>query len=70
MPGHFRQPPHRRTNVGHLPKIPPEHHRFQGVDGIDMDIPTLTEAHLVTNILANPYGSSCNSSSTPSGLFS
>lgn len=29
-----------------------EHHRFQGVDGIDMDIPTLTEAHLVTNILA------------------
>ncbi|KAG7619599.1 Fatty acid desaturase domain [Arabidopsis suecica] len=29
-----------------------EHHRFQGVDGIDMDVPTYTEAHLVTNIFA------------------
>lgn len=29
-----------------------EHHRFQGVDGIDMDVPTLTEARLVRNILA------------------
>ncbi|CAN1284143.1 Sphingolipid delta(4)-desaturase DES1-like [Linum perenne] len=27
-----------------------EHHRFQGVDGIDMDIPSQAEAHLVTNI--------------------
>ncbi|KAL9234064.1 hypothetical protein vseg_008979 [Gypsophila vaccaria] len=26
-----------------------EHHRYQGVDGIDMDIPTKTEAYLVTN---------------------
>ncbi|KAH6773705.1 fatty acid desaturase family protein [Perilla frutescens var. hirtella] len=26
-----------------------EHHRYQGVDGIDMDIPSLTEAYLVTN---------------------
>ncbi|CAI9756487.1 unnamed protein product [Fraxinus pennsylvanica] len=29
-----------------------EHHRFQGVDGVDMDIPTLTEAHLVKNIVS------------------
>lgn len=29
-----------------------EHHRFQGIDGIDMDIPTLTEAHTVTNVVA------------------
>ncbi|KAL1834185.1 hypothetical protein DCAR_0104357 [Daucus carota subsp. sativus] len=29
-----------------------EHHRFQGVDGVDMDIPTLTEAHIVTNVIA------------------
>ncbi|KAK9089317.1 hypothetical protein Scep_028399 [Stephania cephalantha] len=29
-----------------------EHHRFQGVDGIDMDIPSHTEGHVVTNILA------------------
>ncbi|XP_039125408.1 sphingolipid delta(4)-desaturase DES1-like [Dioscorea cayenensis subsp. rotundata] len=28
-----------------------EHHRFQGVDGIDMDIPTLAEAHTVTNAI-------------------
>ncbi|KAH0858463.1 hypothetical protein HID58_086724, partial [Brassica napus] len=27
-----------------------EHHRFQGVDGVDMHVPTYTEAHLVTNI--------------------
>ncbi|XXG85726.1 hypothetical protein AAC387_Pa11g0758 [Persea americana] len=26
-----------------------EHHRFQGVDGIDMDIPSHTEGHVVTN---------------------
>jgi len=29
-----------------------EHHRFQGVDGIDMDVPSNTEAHLVTNAVA------------------
>lgn len=29
-----------------------EHHRFQGVDGVDMDIPTLTEAQVVTNVIA------------------
>ncbi|KAL3325801.1 hypothetical protein AABB24_036831 [Solanum stoloniferum] len=29
-----------------------EHHRFQGVDGIDMDIPSQTEAHVVKNVLA------------------
>ncbi|XP_016485670.2 sphingolipid delta(4)-desaturase DES1-like isoform X1 [Nicotiana tabacum] len=29
-----------------------EHHRFQGVDGIDMDIPSLAEAHVVKNVLA------------------
>ncbi|XVE51318.1 hypothetical protein DITRI_Ditri02bG0030400 [Diplodiscus trichospermus] len=28
-----------------------EHHRFQGVDGIDMDVPSYTEAHLVTNVV-------------------
>ncbi|KAL6282301.1 hypothetical protein ACE6H2_013230 [Prunus campanulata] len=28
-----------------------EHHRFQGVDGIDMDIPSKVEAHLVTNVV-------------------
>lgn len=28
-----------------------EHHRFQGVDGIDMDIPSHTEGHVVTNII-------------------
>ncbi|CAF2042478.1 hypothetical protein BRARA_I02191 [Brassica rapa] len=28
-----------------------EHHRFQGVDGVDMDVPTYTEAHLVTNVI-------------------
>jgi sphingolipid delta-4 desaturase len=26
-----------------------EHHRYQGVDGIDMDIPSYTEAHVVSN---------------------
>ncbi|XP_075496319.1 sphingolipid delta(4)-desaturase DES1-like [Primulina tabacum] len=29
-----------------------EHHRFQGVDGIDMDIPSLTEANLVTDVVS------------------
>ncbi|WVY95027.1 hypothetical protein V8G54_034115 [Vigna mungo] len=29
-----------------------EHHRFQGVDGVDMDIPSLTEVHLVKNVVA------------------
>ncbi|KAI5448066.1 sphingolipid delta(4)-desaturase DES1-like [Lathyrus oleraceus] len=29
-----------------------EHHRFQGVDGVDMDVPSLTEARVVTNIFA------------------
>ncbi|XP_062161893.1 sphingolipid delta(4)-desaturase DES1-like [Alnus glutinosa] len=29
-----------------------EHHRFQGVDGIAMDVPSNTEAHLVTNAVA------------------
>ncbi|KAL5537807.1 hypothetical protein UlMin_044806 [Ulmus minor] len=29
-----------------------EHHRFQGVDGVDMDIPSQAEAHLVTNVVA------------------
>lgn len=29
-----------------------EHHRFQGVDGIDMDVPSHTEAHLVTNVVS------------------
>ncbi|KAF2303346.1 hypothetical protein GH714_016968 [Hevea brasiliensis] len=28
-----------------------EHHRFQGVDGIDMDIPSSVEGHLVTNVV-------------------
>ncbi|KAJ8773844.1 hypothetical protein K2173_008307 [Erythroxylum novogranatense] len=28
-----------------------EHHRFQGVDGIDMDIPSHAEAHLVKNAI-------------------
>ncbi|KAL9355507.1 hypothetical protein Peur_053477 [Populus x canadensis] len=27
-----------------------EHHRCQGVDGIDMDIPNHTETYLVTNV--------------------
>ncbi|GER36468.1 sphingolipid delta(4)-desaturase DES1 [Striga asiatica] len=27
-----------------------EHHRFQGVDGVDMDVPSLTETKLVKNI--------------------
>ncbi|CAA6655663.1 unnamed protein product [Spirodela intermedia] len=30
----------------------PSHHRFQGVDGIDMDIPTRTEGRLVANPIA------------------
>lgn len=29
-----------------------EHHRYQGVDGVDMDVPSLTEAKFVTNILS------------------
>nr|CAD1844411.1 unnamed protein product [Ananas comosus var. bracteatus] len=29
-----------------------EHHRFQGVDGIDMDIPSSAEARVVTNAIA------------------
>ncbi|KAI9120722.1 hypothetical protein K1719_007755 [Acacia pycnantha] len=29
-----------------------EHHRFQGVDGVDMDVPSLIEGRVVTNILA------------------
>uniref|UniRef100_A0A0E0K2V0 Sphingolipid delta(4)-desaturase DES1-like n=1 Tax=Oryza punctata TaxID=4537 RepID=A0A0E0K2V0_ORYPU len=29
-----------------------EHHRFQGVDGIDMDIPSQAEAHAVKNTLS------------------
>ena len=29
-----------------------EHHRFQGVDGIDMDIPSQTEAHVVKNTVS------------------
>ncbi|TVU36838.1 hypothetical protein EJB05_18788, partial [Eragrostis curvula] len=29
-----------------------EHHRFQGVDGIDMDIPSQAEAHVVKNTLS------------------
>ncbi|KAI3510387.1 hypothetical protein L1887_17339 [Cichorium endivia] len=29
-----------------------EHHRYQGVDGVDTDVPTLTEARLVKNIVA------------------
>lgn len=29
-----------------------EHHRFQGVDGIDMDIPSHTETYLVTNVVS------------------
>lgn len=29
-----------------------EHHRFQGVDGMDMDIPSLAEAHVVKNVIA------------------
>ncbi|PIA45564.1 hypothetical protein AQUCO_01600042v1 [Aquilegia coerulea] len=29
-----------------------EHHRYQGVDGIDVDIPSHTEAHLLTNAIA------------------
>lgn len=28
-----------------------EHHRYQGVDGIDSDIPTLMETRLVTNVI-------------------
>ncbi|KAL2244467.1 UNVERIFIED_CONTAM: Sphingolipid delta(4)-desaturase DES1-like protein [Sesamum indicum] len=28
-----------------------EHHRFQGVDGVDMDVPSLTEAKLVRNVI-------------------
>ncbi|KAK1289497.1 hypothetical protein QJS10_CPB18g01481 [Acorus calamus] len=28
-----------------------EHHRFQGVDGLDMDIPSQAEAHAVTNTI-------------------
>ena len=29
-----------------------EHHRYQGVEGFDMDIPSYTEGHLVTNTFA------------------
>ncbi|KAL6546618.1 hypothetical protein OROMI_022339 [Orobanche minor] len=29
-----------------------EHHRFQGVDGVDMDVPSLTEAKLVRNVVS------------------
>ena len=29
-----------------------EHHRFQGVDGVDMDIPSKVEAHVVRNVFA------------------
>ncbi|KAK4386606.1 Sphingolipid delta(4)-desaturase DES1-like [Sesamum angolense] len=29
-----------------------EHHRYQGVDGVDMDVPSLTEAKLVTNVVS------------------
>lgn len=29
-----------------------EHHRFQGVDGIDMDVPSCTEAQFVTNTIS------------------
>jgi sphingolipid delta-4 desaturase len=29
-----------------------EHHRCQGVDGIDMDIPSHTETYLVTNVVS------------------
>ncbi|KAE8719948.1 Sphingolipid delta(4)-desaturase DES1 [Hibiscus syriacus] len=29
-----------------------EHHRFQGVDGIDMDVPSYIEAHYVTNVVS------------------
>ncbi|URD79785.1 Sphingolipid Delta4-desaturase (DES) [Musa troglodytarum] len=29
-----------------------EHHRYQGVDGMDMDIPSHVEAHVVTNAIA------------------
>ncbi|RWW35660.1 hypothetical protein BHE74_00059380 [Ensete ventricosum] len=29
-----------------------EHHRYQGVDGMDMDIPSHIEAHVVTNTIA------------------
>ncbi|WRX23899.1 Sphingolipid delta4-desaturase [Theobroma cacao] len=42
-----------------------EHHRFQWVNGIDMDVPSYTEAHLMTN----PYGSSSNSFSMSSALY-
>lgn len=28
-----------------------EHHRFQGVDGMDMDVPSETEARMVTNVV-------------------
>ncbi|KAL0305758.1 UNVERIFIED_CONTAM: Sphingolipid delta(4)-desaturase DES1-like [Sesamum radiatum] len=28
-----------------------EHHRFQGVDGVDMDVPSLAEAKLVRNVV-------------------
>ncbi|KAL6492682.1 hypothetical protein OROGR_033174 [Orobanche gracilis] len=29
-----------------------EHNRFQGVDGVDMDVPSLTEAKLVRNVVS------------------
>ena len=29
-----------------------EHHHSQGVDGMDMDVPSYTKAHLVTNVVS------------------